>query len=226
MRGESRILSCCFCVWYMSRELGSRGGPIFSCITPGMESFSSFLLQAIISYWTESNLESYQTSMMEFFCENNGFNTLTVSAKKLHRMCSAGIWIWSSKIKFYKIISFGIISKITVNRRKIVRLYRNSTADTTRANFWDFDKFFMIVVFKVFSPTKTIFKVHIKSLILPKLISLWCLYYNIWTRFYLLYVLEESKVVARKSFFKKVLWKVPQNSQENICTRVSFAITL
>ena len=43
-----------------------------------------------------------------------------------------------------------------------------------------------MVVFKVFSTCKTIFKVDIKSQILPELISLWCLYCNIWTRFYLL----------------------------------------
>ena len=43
-----------------------------------------------------------------------------------------------------------------------------------------------MVVFKVFSTCKTIFKVDIESQILPELISLWCLYYNIWTRFYLL----------------------------------------
>ena len=47
------------------------------------------------------------------------------------------------------------------------------------ANFWDFGNFFWMVVF---STCKTIFKVDIKSQILPELISLWCLYYNIWTR--------------------------------------------
>ena len=33
--------------------------------------------------------------------------------------------------------------------------------------------------------------------------------------------LEESEVVARKSSVKKVFLKIPQNSQENICPRVS-----
>ena len=47
-----------------------------------------------------------------------------------------------------------------------------------------------------------------------------------WTRFYLTYVLEESKVVSRKSSIKKVLLKIPQNSQDNIYARVSFAIKL
>ena len=55
---------------------------------------------------------------------------------------------------------------------------------------------------------------------------IWCLHYNIWTRFYLLYVLEESEVVAWKSFIKKVFLKVPRNLQENICAGVSFAIKL
>ena len=64
-----------------------------------------------------------------------------------------------------------------------------------------------MVVFKVFSTCKPIFKVDIKSLILPKLISLWCLYYNIWTRFYQLYVLAESEVVAPKSSIKKGVFK-------------------
>ena len=87
-----------------------------------------------------------------------------------------------------------------------------------------------MVVFKVFSPCKTIFdiktKVDIKSLILPQLISLWCLYYHIWTRFYLLYVLEQSEAVTRKSSLKKVSLKISQHSQENICAGVSFAIKL
>ena len=40
-----------------------------------------------------------------------------------------------------------------------------------------------MMVFKVFSPCKTIFKDDINLLILPELMSLWCLYYNIWTLF-------------------------------------------
>ena len=74
-----------------------------------------------------------------------------------------------------------------------------------------------MVVFKVFPTCKTIFKVDIMSLILPQLTSLWCIYYNIWTRFYLLYVLKESEVVIRKCSIKKMFLKIPQNSQENIC---------
>ena len=57
-------------------------------------------------------------------------------------------------------------------------------------------------VFKVFSACKTIyFQSWIKSQILPELISLWCLYYNIWRRFYVL----EERVRSRhlKEFYKK-----------------------
>ena len=46
------------------------------------------------------------------------------------------------------------------------------------------------------------------------------------TRFSLLYELEESEVVAWRNSIKKVFLKTPQNSQENICAGVSFAIKL
>ena len=45
--------------------------PRFPFVTPVMESFSSDLVQAIVSYWAESYLESCGTSMMELFCENS-----------------------------------------------------------------------------------------------------------------------------------------------------------
>ena len=38
------------------------------------------------------------------------------------------------------------------------------------------------------------------------------------------YLVEESEVVARNSSMKKMFLKIPQNSQENICAGVSFAI--
>ena len=40
------------------------------------------------------------------------------------------------------------------------------------------------------------------------------------------YVLEESELVAWKSFIKKVFLNIPQNSQETIYAGVSFAIKL
>ena len=40
------------------------------------------------------------------------------------------------------------------------------------------------------------------------------------------YVLKESEVVTRKSSIKEVFLNIPQNSQENIYTGVSFAIKL
>ena len=45
--------------------------PRIPCVTPVIKSFSSDLLQALISYWTESHLESCQTSTMELFWENS-----------------------------------------------------------------------------------------------------------------------------------------------------------
>ena len=44
---------------------------------------------SIISYWAETHLESCQTWAMELSCENKQrlFNTLTISAKKLHHQC-------------------------------------------------------------------------------------------------------------------------------------------
>ena len=43
----------------------------FACATTVVESFSSNLFRAIISYWTESYLDFCQTSTMEFFHENS-----------------------------------------------------------------------------------------------------------------------------------------------------------
>ena len=39
-------------------ELGGRGSPRFPCVTLVVESFSSDLPRAIVSYWAESHLES------------------------------------------------------------------------------------------------------------------------------------------------------------------------
>ena len=57
-------------------------------------------------------------------------------------------------------------NKITVSREKMVWLLRNSATNIFVANFWDFRYFFWMVIFKVFSTCKTIFKVGIKSQIL------------------------------------------------------------
>ena len=53
-----------------------------------------------------------------------------------------------------------------------------SATDIFLGNLWDFDEFFWMLVFKVFSTCKTVSKVDIKSLILSQLIPLWCLCYN------------------------------------------------
>ena len=52
-----------------------------------------------------------------------------------------------------------------------------------------------------------IFKVDMKSQILPQLISLGCLYYNVWTHFYLLYVFDSEVVARPEEFFKKGVLK-------------------
>ena len=64
--------------------------------------------------------------------------------------------------------------------------------------------------FKVFSTCKTIFKVDIKSQILPELISLWCLHYNIWTWFIYFYVVRSSRP---EEFYKKVVLKYSTKSR-------------
>ena len=83
-----------------------------------------------------------------------------------------------------------------------------------------------MVVSKVFSTCKTIFKVEIKSQILPELIKLWCIYYNIWTSFYLLLCTWRVRISRPEEFCKKGVLKNSTNSQENICSGVSFAIKL
>ena len=55
--------SCCWC---KSRELGGRGSLKFPCITPTVESFSSDVHRAIISYWARQHLESCQTPCQMF----------------------------------------------------------------------------------------------------------------------------------------------------------------
>ena len=64
-----------------------------------------------------------------------------------------------------------------------------------------------MVVFKVFSMCKTIFKVDIRSQILPRLISLWCLYNTIWTRFYLLLCAWRVRSSRLEEFYEKSVLK-------------------
>ena len=86
--------------------------------------------------------------------------------------------------------------------------------------------FFWMVVFKVFSTCKTISKVDIKSQILPELITLWCLYYNIWTRFYLILCTWRVRSSRPEEFYQKGALENSTNLQENICAGVSFPIKL
>ena len=72
----------------------------------------------------------------------------------------------SSLVTFCSFARCLLWNKITMNREKMVWLLRNSATNIFLANFWDFRNFFWMVVFKVFSTCKTIFKVGIKSQIL------------------------------------------------------------
>ena len=75
-----------------------------------------------------------------------------------------------------------------------------------------------MMVVQVFSICKTIFNVTNIAWIDTTLMSGHILIYC--------YVIAESEVVARKSSMKKVFLNIPQNSQENICAGVSFALKL
>ena len=57
---QSKISSCCLCLWFKSRELGGSGSPWFP--TAMVESFSADLLPGIKSYWPETHLELYTAS--------------------------------------------------------------------------------------------------------------------------------------------------------------------
>ena len=80
--------------------------------------------------------------------------------------CSLLITFCSLLVTFCSFARCLLWNKVTVNRKKMVWLLRNSATDIFLANFWDFRNFFWMVVFKVFSTCKTIFKVGIKSQIL------------------------------------------------------------
>ena len=87
----------CFCVWCKSRQLGGRVSPRFPCVTPAVESFSSNLLWAIISFWAESLYNSVKHPRWSSPTKvTNGFHTLTISTKELHHRCSARLrmYLW------------------------------------------------------------------------------------------------------------------------------------
>ena len=72
--GSVQVFIFCFRVWCKSRELGGRqeeGGSKIPLCNPSDKSFSSDFLRTMMNYWTESHLESCQTSTMELFYENS-----------------------------------------------------------------------------------------------------------------------------------------------------------
>ena len=84
-RGESKFHLAVF----VFGDLGGWVSPRFPYVTQVVESFSSDLLRALVSYSAEPHLESCQTSTREFFWKNNQrLNTWTFSAENLHRRCS------------------------------------------------------------------------------------------------------------------------------------------
>ena len=66
VQGIILLFFCC-----KSGEVGGIGSRRFPCVTPVLESFSSDLVRATISYWAVSLLKSCQTSSMEFLCKNS-----------------------------------------------------------------------------------------------------------------------------------------------------------
>ena len=83
-----------------------------------------------------------------------------------------------------------------------------------------------MVVSKIFSTCKTIFKADIKLQILPELTTLWCIYYNIWAHFYRLLCTWRVRSTRLEEFYTKGVLKNSTNSKENICAGISFAIKL
>ena len=71
MQDLSKISFFDFAFGVNQRELGDGVSSRFPCTIQVLESFSSSLLRAIISYWTKLHLESCQTSTMELFRENS-----------------------------------------------------------------------------------------------------------------------------------------------------------
>ena len=88
----SSIVARYFCVWYKSKELGGRGSPRFPSVTPVLEGFSSYFLQAVISYWADSHPVKHPrwSSLAKI---TSGFNTLTIFGKKLQRRYLTGLWL-------------------------------------------------------------------------------------------------------------------------------------
>ena len=94
-------------------------------------------------------------------------------------------WYWEKRLNFLLVARYFLLvtfcsllvtfclfarcllwNEVTMNRKKMFWSLRNSATDIFLASFWNFRNFFWMVVFKVFSTCKTIFKVGIKSQIL------------------------------------------------------------
>ena len=104
---------------------------ILSCIPSG-GSFSSDLLRAVISYWAESHLESFQTPAMEHSWENN---TWTISTKKLHRRCSTGLRL-CLRLKVQPMWDESRLQVYEICNRRLV--YSKIVEARSNDNYWSF----------------------------------------------------------------------------------------
>ena len=101
---------------------------IFSFLVLLMELFSSDILRAIISYWAESRYPVKHPRGSSSGNITNGFNTLTISAEKLHRRCSTGLrmclrlkvlLMWSVRgLQVYGICCRSEVAEARSNRKK------------------------------------------------------------------------------------------------------------
>ena len=113
------------------------------------------------------------------------------------------------------IISFRIISKITVNRRKnglrIIKLCRKYFP----CDFLRFWYVFLNSGFQSYLNRQNHLQSWYEVTLLPQLVSLWCIYWDIWAWYTLI---EESEIVDWRSSIKKGVlknstkftWKYPR----------------
>ena len=175
-RDESKISPCCFCVLR------------FPCVTPVVENFSSDLLQSILNCWAESHLESCKISKMELSSENN---QQLKYVNHFRKKAPPQVFERSLYVKFENKVSQD--HKLQNHKYDYCDLCfdYNETSPQMLSS-----QIFWMVVFKVFSPCKTIFKADIR----PQLISFRCLYYIIWKS-------QKSQNSSLEEFFKKGSFK-------------------
>ena len=152
--GQSKISSCCFCVWCKSRESRDRGSSKFPCVIPVVKEISSDLPWAIISYWEESYLESCQTSPSSSSVKTaNGLNMLTISEKtsttdvRLDYKCAYNWSCWKCRLQMHGICSHRLVYREVVEtqsnyKKSYLWWFRYpACGDATGSNWIKKDKF-------------------------------------------------------------------------------------